>query len=254
MIMAKDVEVKAGTLPTEFRCDELASQLTIIDLEIFKRVRPDELTSCAWNKRSKHQVAPNIVALTQRFNHVSFWVVEEVLGPGQTRERADIITHFIHVAKKLHELNNLHTEYAIISALQSAPIFRLKKTWGLVSRKDRTTFEKLNELFSEESNFERLRKHLDYLALTNKDCVPYLGLYLTDLIHIDMAHPHTGGIESNQRSIKMNNILRILSEMQHSQYSYLNKDEECQTYLRFVSRHILNIILLKPSFQVSEIH
>lgn len=110
--------------PLDFRHDELASQLTIIDLEIFKNLKPEELMSCAWNKKNKHEVAPNIVKLTQRFNHVSFWAVEEILKPSLSRDRAEIVAHFIHVAKKCHELNNLHTQYAIISALQSAPIFR----------------------------------------------------------------------------------------------------------------------------------
>ena len=108
----------------DFRYDELASQLTLIDLEIFKKLKPEELMSCAWNKKSKKEVAPNIVKLTQRFNHVSFWVVEEILKPQFCRDRAEILSHFIHVAKKCNELNNLHTQYAIISALQSAPIFR----------------------------------------------------------------------------------------------------------------------------------
>ena len=47
-----------------------------------------------------------------------------------------------------------------------------------------------------------------------------------------MAHPHTGGLESNPRMIKMNNILRLISELQRSNYEYLQQNDECQGYLR----------------------
>lgn len=52
--------------PLDFRHDELAEQLTLIDLEVFCKIRPEELSSCAWNKRSKLEVAPNVVRFTQR--------------------------------------------------------------------------------------------------------------------------------------------------------------------------------------------
>jgi len=221
----------------EFCPEETAAQLTISDQLVFRSIMPEELSSCSWNKKNKLEVAPNVVALTRRFNHVSFWTVEEVLKRETPKARGEAMAHFIRIAKKLNELNNLHSEFAIISALQSASIYRLNKTWSCLARRERQVFEKLTELFSEKDNFARLREHMDSIALKHQACVPYLGLYLTDLVYIDMAHPASGGIlEPTQRQYKMNNILRIVSELQQLLYTNLATavSPECSKYLQSI--------------------
>ncbi|MEE6495942.1 hypothetical protein FKM82_002183 [Ascaphus truei] len=165
--------------------EEYASQITLMDVPVFKAIQPEELSSCGWNKKEKYSSAPNAVAFTRRFN------------------------------QKLYELNNLHALMSVVSGLQSAPIFRLTKTWALLSRKDKTTFEKLEYVVSKEDNYKRLRDYINSLKMT--PCIPYLGIYLSDLTYIDSAYPSTGSIlENEQRSNLMNNILRIISDLQQS--------------------------------------
>ncbi|XP_038651035.1 ras-specific guanine nucleotide-releasing factor RalGPS2 isoform X2 [Scyliorhinus canicula] len=195
--------------------EEFASQITLMDAPVFKTIQPEELSSCGWNKKEKHSSSPNVVAFTRRFNHVSFWVVREILTAQTLKIRAEVLSHYIKTAKKLYELNNLHALMAVVSGLQSAPIFRLTKTWALLNRKDKTMFEKLEYLVSKEDNYKRLRDYVTSLKMT--PCIPYLGIYLSDLTYIDSAYPSTHSIiESEQRSNLMNNILRIISDLQQS--------------------------------------
>ncbi|XP_069593868.1 ras-specific guanine nucleotide-releasing factor RalGPS2 isoform X1 [Ranitomeya imitator] len=195
--------------------EEYAGQITLMDMPVFKAIQPEELSSCGWNKKEKYSSAPNAVAFTRRFNHVSFWVVREILHAQTLKIRAEVLSHYIKTAKKLYELNNLHALMAVVSGLQSAPIFRLTKTWALLSRKDKTTFEKLEYVVSKEDNYIRLRDYINSLKMT--PCIPYLGIYLSDLTYIDSAYPSTGSIlENEQRSNLMNNILRIISDLQQS--------------------------------------
>ncbi|XP_068174766.1 ras-specific guanine nucleotide-releasing factor RalGPS2 isoform X3 [Antennarius striatus] len=195
--------------------EEYAGQITLMDAPVFKAIQPEELSSCGWNKKEKHSLAPNVVAFTRRFNQTSFWVVREILLAQTLKIRAEVLSMYIRTAKKLCDMNNLHAVMAVVSALQSAPIFRLTKTWALLSRKDKATFERLDYLMSKEDNYKRLRDFTSSQSMVS--CMPYLGMYLSDLTYIDSAYPSKGSILENEpRSNRMNNILRIISDLQRS--------------------------------------
>ncbi|XP_059378532.1 ras-specific guanine nucleotide-releasing factor RalGPS1-like [Carassius carassius] len=214
--------------------EEFASQITLMDAPVFKAIQPEELASCGWNKKEKHSLSPNVVAFTRRFNQVSFWAVREILTAQTLKIRAVILGHFIKIAKKLLELNNLHSLVSVVSALQSAPIFRLSKTWALISRKDKATFEKLDFLTSKEENYNHMREYIRSLKMA--PCIPYLGIYLFDMTYIDSAYPASDSIiETEQRTNQMNNLLRIISDLQVScNYDHLVMLPHVQKYLMSV--------------------
>uniref|UniRef100_A0AAZ3PYT5 Ras-GEF domain-containing protein n=1 Tax=Oncorhynchus tshawytscha TaxID=74940 RepID=A0AAZ3PYT5_ONCTS len=191
--------------------EEVASRQPVLE-EVIRR---EELSSCGWNKKEKHSSAPNAVAFTRRFNQTTFWVVREILHAQTLKIRAEVLSLYIRTAKKLCDINNLHAVMAVVSGLQSAPIYRLSKTWALLSRKDKTMFERLEYLMAKEDNYKRLRDYIRSQSMNS--CIPYLGMYLSDLTYIDSAYPSTGSIlENEQRSNLMNNILRIISDLQRS--------------------------------------
>lgn len=183
--------------------EEFASQITLMDIPVFKAIQPEELASCGWSKKEKHSLAPNVVAFTRRFNQVSFWVVREILTAQTLKIRAEILSHFVKIAK-------------------------------LLNRKDKTTFEKLDYLMSKEDNYKRTRDYIRSLKMVPS--IPYLGIYLLDLIYIDSAYPASGSImENEQRSNQMNNILRIIADLQVScSYDHLTTLPHVQKYLKSV--------------------
>nr|XP_013189124.1 unnamed protein product [Amyelois transitella] len=204
--------------------EDIANQLTLLDLPCFKSIKPEELTTCGWNKSNKLTVAPNVVAFTKRFNRVSFWTVQEILNGQTPKSRAETMTHFIKVAKKLHDLNNLHSLFAVISALHSASIYRLTKTWACLSKKDKQQFDKLAELFGEKDNWNALREYLKSISLP---CIPYL------------AHPEG----SPHRISKMAVVLKAVVRYQTSEYDiaplphvadYLNSVRYIEELQKFV--------------------
>lgn len=64
----------------------------------------------------------------------------------------------------------------------------------------------------------------------------YSGVFLTDLVYVDMAHPHksSGLLESEARRLKMNNILRVISHMQQSRYDHLIRFSRINDYLNSI--------------------
>jgi len=52
---------------------EIARQMTLRDEQIYKSIRPRECMNQAWNKENKHERAPNILKMIDRFNKVRFY-------------------------------------------------------------------------------------------------------------------------------------------------------------------------------------
>ncbi|XP_014398114.1 PREDICTED: ral guanine nucleotide dissociation stimulator-like isoform X2 [Myotis brandtii] len=59
------------------------------------------------------------------------------------QDRAKVVEHWIKVAKECRILRNFSSLHAILAALESVAVHRMKKTWGKVSRKRALTMKKL---------------------------------------------------------------------------------------------------------------
>ncbi|KAK6618978.1 hypothetical protein RUM44_003359 [Polyplax serrata] len=199
-----------------------AEQLTRMDMELFKKLVPHQCLGAVWSRRdkSRSQEAATVLATVNQFNAVSFRVISTILMDSDTKtmDRAAIISAWIDIAQELRVLKNFSSLKAIISGLQSNPIYRLERTWSALARDKLELFEELARIFSEENNQwaqrellirEGTAKFADTVGQNDKQLqkvfqkrlnntgsishgtIPYLGTFLTDLTMIDTAIPDT---------------------------------------------------------------
>ncbi|XP_076425241.1 ral guanine nucleotide dissociation stimulator isoform X2 [Peromyscus maniculatus bairdii] len=196
-----------------FPPDLVAEQFTLMDAELFKKVVPYHCLGSIWSqrdKKGKEHLAPTIRATVAQFNNVANCVITTCLGDQSMKapDRARVVEHWIEVARECRVLKNFSSLYAILSALQSNAIHRLKKTWEEVSRDSFRVFQKLSEIFSDENNYSLSRELLIKEGTSKfatlemnprraqrrqketgviQGTVPYLGTFLTDLVMLDTA-------------------------------------------------------------------
>jgi RasGEF domain len=110
---------------------EIARQMSLVDFGVFRAIHPKELFGKL--KAGETRRSPNVTAISERFNNVSSWVYSTILRTDDINMRAEYIKKFIEIGEKLRELNNFNGLNQIVSGLENNAIFRLKKTWALLS-------------------------------------------------------------------------------------------------------------------------
>jgi len=162
------------------------------------------------------KVAPNIQKMINRFNQVSLWVATEIVETEDLKLRAVILNRFIFIAQRCRELNNFNAVMEILSALQSASVHRLRQTWDLLPPKTWEIFQSFLTLLEPEGNFLNYREALR-IARHKGPVVPYLGLYLTDLVFIEDGNPDFIPGTKLHNFAKLNLLSAIIRDMQSYQ-------------------------------------
>ncbi|KAF2636264.1 ras GEF [Massarina eburnea CBS 473.64] len=214
--------------PTEF-----ARQLTIIESRLYGKIRPTECLNKTWQKKlapGDPDPASNVKALILHSNQLTNWVAQMILTQQDVRRRVIVIKHFVNVADKCRLLNNFSTLTSIISALGTAPIHRLNRTWSAVNARSMTTLENMRKLMGSTKNFADYR---DTLHKANPPCIPFFGVYLTDLTFIEDGIPSlikkTNLINFAKRA-KTAEVIRDIQQYQNVPYP-LQPVPELQDYI-----------------------
>ncbi|KAG9340728.1 hypothetical protein JZ751_020320 [Albula glossodonta] len=213
-------QLDEGEKVEPFECHsalEIAEQLTLLDHMVFKVIPYEEFFGQGWMKNDKNEKTPYIMKTTKHFNDISNLIATEILRCDDVNTRVSVMEKWVAVADICRCLHNYNAVLEITSSLNRSSIFRLKKTWLKVSKQTKTVIDKLQKLVSSEGRFKNLRE-----ALKNCDppCVPYLGMYLTDLAFIEEGTPnYTEDNLVNFSKMRMiSHIIREIRQFQQTAY------------------------------------
>ncbi|XP_048185543.1 ras-specific guanine nucleotide-releasing factor 1 isoform X3 [Perognathus longimembris pacificus] len=196
---------------------EIAEQLTLLDHLVFKKIPYEEFFGQGWMKLEKNERTPYIMKTTKHFNDISNLIASEIVRSEDLAARVNAIEKWVAVADICRCLHNYNAVLEITSSMNRSAVFRLKKTWLKVSKQTKALIDKLQKLVSSEGRFKNLRE-----ALKNCDppCVPYLGMYLTDLAFIEEGTPNytEDGLVNFSKMRMISHIIREIRQFQQTAY------------------------------------
>ncbi|CAE6421379.1 unnamed protein product [Rhizoctonia solani] len=160
----------------------LAHHLTLLESGLYMCIKRKQILE--WHKTSgltnesnaNTNDLRNFCATSDR---LAGWVKWSVLHMGSAVKRAEAVGAWIRVAEKCRLLNNISSLAAIAAGLSSSDVSRLPYTWHLVPSARAQRLEDLVLLTSPAGGFAQLK----ILYSNIKFAVPFLGMYLTAIVH-----------------------------------------------------------------------
>lgn len=213
-------EARASASILDFDALELARQITLIESKIFSAIQPEELLAQEWIKKTDSK-AFNVKAKSALSTDLANLVADSILSLEEPKKRATIIRQWIKIGRKLLELNNYDSLMAVICSLNSSMVERLKRTWECVPAKTLAKLEELKTIVDVSKNHATLRAKLQGVVAP---CLPFVGMYLTDLTFVDVGNQTTRTLSHDDTKVinfdKHVKTARIISDLQRFQIPY----------------------------------
>jgi son of sevenless-like protein len=163
---------------------EFARQLTLLDFQYYRAVKPSELVDLAWMGKEKNERSRNLLICSRHTTNVTNYLEKLIVETESMEERIAVMNRIIEIMVVLQEQNNFNGMLAISACMQSASIHRLTGTKEGIRRELKSAIEESSSLVNEHHKlyWKRLRE-------INPPCVPFFGTHLNNIFFLEEGNP-----------------------------------------------------------------
>ncbi|KXS21113.1 ras GEF [Gonapodya prolifera JEL478] len=169
---------------------EMARQVTLVEFEYYRAVRPNECLDQIWGERRMTEKleaglikvfrkgdvsSPHISKMINHTNNLTTWVASCVVNNENIKDRVNMMRYFAQFAVACIDCNNFNGATAVVAGLTMSPVTRLHKTWELFREKHAKLaeqYDQIREVVSPKGQYSNYRKALKALQ---PPVLPFLG-------------------------------------------------------------------------------
>ncbi|SCZ94149.1 BZ3501_MvSof-1269-A2-R1_Chr1-3g01217 [Microbotryum saponariae] len=207
---------------------ELTRQITILESRVYSCIGVEELLSGDFAKPDGF-----IRQMSTMSTKLTGWITETIVNESESKKRTALLKYFVKVAdqpliaklsfpQRCFQIKNYNALFAVLCALNSSTVARLRRTWDALAPKYRVLLDQLRKATDHGRNYAEYRATIRQAV---PPCLPFVGLFLTDITMCSEGNPpfRPSPLDSSLRLInfdRFQKMSRIVGDLQRFQVPY----------------------------------